>query len=274
MNPFGRGCHVDAGTECVRCQGAGRKPGSPGQQRLEILRVQRWTEPGIVGADAPPFDLSPCRLERKPGRDVGVVVQVGDDDLATFAERLAHREAHEPDERGGVQPEGDLGRIRGIDEGGDAGARPGDAFVHVARALVGGAALDLPVQHVIGDGIDHGAWQLRAGRVVEEQEAIVDRERREFRAHRVDRERRLRRGRHGPCPLVASPTIPVTLRRRRKASCRARCVALPSASDVPARDGILPRLPGGYTGGAGDRTSAFMRRYCIDLDCLSLNEFP
>jgi hypothetical protein len=46
----------------------------------------------------PPADLSARALERQPRRDVRLVIQIGDHNLAPSRERLADREADGSDE--------------------------------------------------------------------------------------------------------------------------------------------------------------------------------
>ncbi len=78
------------------------------EERLQIRGMQ-----AAVIAHAPPAEHRPQRLQYQPGGDVGLVIQVGDDDLVARPERLPDGQTHEPDERGRVQAEGDfLGTTR------------------------------------------------------------------------------------------------------------------------------------------------------------------
>ena len=77
-----------------------------------------------VVAHPPPAKAGAERREREPGGDVGLVIEVGDDDLVALAERLAHGQADQADEGGRIHAEGDLVRIARIDQGGDAGSCP------------------------------------------------------------------------------------------------------------------------------------------------------
>ena len=109
----------------MRRHRAGDEPRAVADQRLQIVDMQI-----AVLAHAPPDEFRALRFQRQPGRDVGVVVHVGDDDLVArpvAGDHLADAEADQPDEGGGVHAEADLGRVRGVDQQRHALARVGDA---------------------------------------------------------------------------------------------------------------------------------------------------
>ena len=172
----------------MRGHRAGDEPRALRDQRPQIVDVQI-----AVLAHLPPFELGAGRLQRQPGRDVGVVVHVGDDDLVAFAEHLADAEADQADERRRVHAEADLGRAARIDEQRHAFARIGDRLVDLDALAVAAAALDIVVDEVAGHGIEHALRDLRAGGVVEEDEIAGPLQRREHRADGLDREGRGRR---------------------------------------------------------------------------------
>jgi len=48
------------------------------------------------------------------------VIHIGDDDFVALAEQLGNAEADKPNERGGVQADGDFFRVIGVDALGNA----------------------------------------------------------------------------------------------------------------------------------------------------------
>jgi hypothetical protein len=46
----------------------------------------------VVFPHLPPSDLRPLALKLQPGRDIGFVVEIGDDNLITNSERTADRQ--------------------------------------------------------------------------------------------------------------------------------------------------------------------------------------
>ena len=165
------------------------------EQGLQIVGMER-----PVLAHPPPLELRADLLELEPGRDVGVVVHVGDDDLVPLAERLADREAHHADERRRVHAEADFRRVRGVDQDRDALARVRDRLIDQPALVVAPAALDIVVEKMVVDRVEHALRDLRAGGVVEEDEGAgaVGLQRGELRAQRLDRKcRRFARFRFG-----------------------------------------------------------------------------
>ncbi len=162
------GGDVDDGAERVRGDGAGDEPGPRRKQRSEIVDVQ----PSIV-PHAPEDDACADRLERHPGRDIGVVVEVAHDDLVACAEIVPDAEADEADEAGRVEPERHLVRIAGVEKVGHRGAGRSDARVHRHALAVSPATLDVMVDKMVVDRIEDGLWHLGAGGIVEEDEVGI-----------------------------------------------------------------------------------------------------
>jgi hypothetical protein len=100
VHQVGRAANVDDRAERIRGHRAGEQARSWRQQRRQVFQVQR-----AVVAHAPPAELGAERCERKPGGDVGLVIEVGDDDLIALGERLAHGQADQTDERSRIQAE-------------------------------------------------------------------------------------------------------------------------------------------------------------------------
>ena len=70
---------VDEAAGGIRSHRACHEPRAFGQQRFEIGRTQpsEW----VGGVHAPPDDARAGALQRQPGRDVGLVIELADDDL-------------------------------------------------------------------------------------------------------------------------------------------------------------------------------------------------
>ncbi len=102
---------IDERAERVRGRRAGDEPRPVAEQGHEVFDVQ-----GAALPHPPPDDAGPHGFERRPGRDIGVVVEVRHDDLVTRAEPLRDAEADEADEGGRVHAEADFGRVVGVQE--------------------------------------------------------------------------------------------------------------------------------------------------------------
>src|SRR5580704_9768532 len=118
----------------------------------------------------PPDDLGAVRPERKPRRDIGIVIEIGDDNLLASAppHHLADRLADQPDEGRRVHSEANLVRTRCIDERRHAFSGTCDGFVHFARLSIRPAALYVAEKKVLHDGIEHALGNLRPRSIVEE----------------------------------------------------------------------------------------------------------
>ena len=143
----------------------GDEAGAIRKQRLQILGVEI-----AVVAHPPPLESCAGAFKREPGRDVRVVVHVGNDDLVALAKRLADAEADEADERGRVHAETDFGGALRVDQDRDALARIRDRLVDRPAFRVAPAPLDVVVDEMVGNRIEHRLRDLRAGGIVEEDE--------------------------------------------------------------------------------------------------------
>ena len=112
------GRDVDESAERVGGGRAGDEPRPVAEQRREVFDVQ-----GAALPHPPPDDAGPHGFERRPGRDIGVVVEIRDHDLVPRPETLRDAEAHEPNERGRVHAEADFGGVVGVQEQRHAGPR-------------------------------------------------------------------------------------------------------------------------------------------------------
>ena len=102
-----------------------------------------------------------------PGRDVGVVVHAGDDDLVAGSDLTAQRAADAKRERRHVRAEHDFLRRSGVQHVGDGLVR---IVQHGVAALAGGeraAVVGVAVGQVVADGVDHRLRHLGAAGVVE-----------------------------------------------------------------------------------------------------------
>ena len=196
MRELAYGRDVDNCADRMRSHRAGDKTGVGIEQRFEIFGVQR-----AVGAHPPPDDLGAVGLQRQPGGDVGVVIHVGDDDFVALAEHLGDAEAHQPDEGGGIEPEGNFLRPVGIDEQADAFARLLEIAVDPLAVLVFRHALDIEIDEMIGDCVDDALRHLRAAGIFKENEiaGLAD------------------GGEHGP-DLIDRKVIPPWIRRCRRSA--------------------------------------------------------
>jgi hypothetical protein len=95
--------HVDDRPQSVRCQRAGNQPGARTEQGREIVGMER-----TVLAHFPPADLRPMFLEHQPGRDVGFMIYVGDNNLRPVTQDLRDALAHDADERSGIHAKRDF----------------------------------------------------------------------------------------------------------------------------------------------------------------------
>ena len=154
-------------------------------QRLQIVDMQI-----AVLAHAPPFELRARRLQRQPGRDVGVVVHVGDDDLVARPvasiwpmPRLTRRMNEVA-----FMPKQISAGLQRVDQQRHALARIGDALVDRDAAAVAAAALDVVRDQMVGHRVEHALRDLRAGGIVQEDEVAGLLQGRKHRPDRLDRE--------------------------------------------------------------------------------------
>src|SRR6184192_2372290 len=99
-----------------------------------------------VRADLPPYELCTHLLQHEPGRDVCLVIEVGDHDLVALTQRLTHCQTDQADEGRGVHAERDFLRPPGIDERSNAGPRTSDRGLNRHALRVAPAPL-----HVMAD---------------------------------------------------------------------------------------------------------------------------
>ena len=84
-------------------------------------------------------------------------------------------------------PKADLVRVAALDEGRDAGSRPRQSCVDRDALRVAPAALDVALDQVFVDRVEHGLRDLRAGGVVEEHAAAGPLQGRKLRPQAFDR---------------------------------------------------------------------------------------
>src|ERR1700683_5113139 len=95
---------------------------------------------GVI-AHAPPDEFRAVSFERGPRGDIGLMVEVCDNDFAAVGETLANRQTDDANERGCVHAKTDLACVAGIQE--DGYALPGASYrgVHLLAFSVAAAAL-------------------------------------------------------------------------------------------------------------------------------------
>ena len=131
--------------------------------------VELFEPQGAIGrVDVDMAERRPRLLGRQhPGRDVGVVIEPGDDDLVTRPPGLGQRPAEGESQRGHVQTEDHCVRISTAEQIGDGGAsRVGE----LADLDTGGeqtAVVGVAMGQAIRNGGDDVVRHLTAGRAVE-----------------------------------------------------------------------------------------------------------
>ena len=143
--------------------GAGDEARALRQERDQVLHMQ-----AVILAHAPPGDGPAHLFQLLPSGDVGVVVEVGDDDLVALRlQGRADGQADQTHERRSVHAEGHFVGVAGVDPGGDLGPRVHDNPVHLHAFGIAAAALDVEVEQVPGHCVQHDLRRLRARRIVE-----------------------------------------------------------------------------------------------------------
>ncbi len=171
--------------ESVRGQRVCDHPGPLADQRLQRLDVERAV--GRVDR-RDPDDEAPVLRRAEPRADVGVVVELGDDDLVAGLERAPERVGEQEVERRHVGAEGDLARL-GSDQLGRRLVRVGEQRVGLARAGERTSRVRVRALEVGRHRFDHRARHLRAAGPVEVGDrapADPARERGELGSKRVD----------------------------------------------------------------------------------------
>jgi hypothetical protein len=168
----------------VRGQREGDHPGALADQALERVVV----EGDVAGADrGVAHDQVVVGGQEQPGRHVGVVVELRDDDLVARAQRAGDRVREQEVERRHVGAEGDPLRLAAGEVRGGCAAAP-HHLVGGSRGREGAAEVGVRAAQVGGHRVEHLARALRAARSVEE--GGVARERGEALPHRLDVKRR------------------------------------------------------------------------------------
>jgi hypothetical protein len=161
---------------------AGDKFGLVREQGQQVFNMK-----SAVVAHLPPDELRAEALEREPGCDIGVVVEIRDDELVAIRlDGLGEGEADKADERRGIHAERHFRRIAGVDPCRDFFARGRDHPVDGATLFVASAPLDIDVEQMMRDGIENALRQLRAGGIVEIDKGLGAFERGKFRADNID----------------------------------------------------------------------------------------
>ena len=165
----------------VRAVREGDQPSALVEQRLQVLEAQR-----VAFLVAAPLAHHDARLLQCPPRaDVGLVVEVGHDDLIALA----------PQRPQGRRGKARQGRRRRADDGFTLAAaekplRGPVPCSHARRGLsrqrVAGPQLHHAGAHVVGSGVDHPTERHATARVVEERPLGMGPQRREAAAHEVE----------------------------------------------------------------------------------------
>src|SRR5579859_7770802 len=108
----------------------------------------------------------------KPGGDVGIVVETGDDDFVSGLQFTTNRARDGVGQRGHVWAESDFVGAA-VEEVGHGGAGFGDHGVGAPAGGIGSAGVGVVVAEVVGDGVDHALRNLRAAGAVEESGRVT-----------------------------------------------------------------------------------------------------
>jgi hypothetical protein len=114
------------------------------------------------------------------------MIHVGHNDFVALAERLSNRETYQANERGGVHPKCNLAGITRVQEIRDTLARAGNRRIDFLALRVAPTALDVAIEEMVVDCIDHKLWNLSARGIVEEGECRGAMKRREGRTNFID----------------------------------------------------------------------------------------
>ena len=131
VRQLGHTSHMVDRTHRVRCVSQGNDPGPRGDGRLQICHI----EGAVSGVEIDKADDGAAFLQRQPGRDVGIVIETGDDNLVARRECPTDSPAHGEGQAGHVGAKNDLFRPIGIHQVGD-----GPAGLH--EGLVGPPAVE------------------------------------------------------------------------------------------------------------------------------------
>jgi hypothetical protein len=154
--------HVCQRSHCVRCDRECDDPRTVGQLPLEIVVVERRRR-GSRRVDRG-TDVA-CELE--PGRHVAVVVEPGDENLVTFAQRSSDRPRQHEVQRRHVRAEQRFSRLAAQERRGGE-TRLLEQRVAAATVAEGAAEVRVRLAEVRRDRLDDRIRHLRAARRVEE----------------------------------------------------------------------------------------------------------
>jgi hypothetical protein len=163
----------------VGCDREGHHSSAARQLRLQVVEIERQ----VVVHARKAHDDAEVMGELEPGGDVGVVVELGADDLVARLQRPRERPRQEKVQGGHARPERDLVRMAGEEP---AGRHAGlfDQLDRVKTRLVRRADVRVVLAEVVRDRVDHLVRALGATGAVEEHERAV--QGRESRPDRVD----------------------------------------------------------------------------------------
>src|SRR5262249_6142574 len=121
------------------------------------------------------YDLRAFALQRQPGSDVSLMIEIGHDDFATVFQRLAYGQADQAHERSRVHAEGDFVGMARVDQQRHALSIARDGFVDLLRLAVAPASLHVAMKKMISHRIQHAFGRLSAGRIVEKDKLTLER---------------------------------------------------------------------------------------------------
>src|SRR6478672_519948 len=138
----------------------------------DFFREVGEIESAVVFIDLGETDGHTALLERTPGRDVGVVVKVSEQNLVAGAEVTADGATHGEGQRGHVGPEDDLILVA-TEEIRHGGAGFGENSVGAATGGIGAASVGIRLRQVIGNGVDDALRYLSAARAIKENGGLA-----------------------------------------------------------------------------------------------------
>ena len=158
----------------IRCVADGDKLGAFADFAGQVGDIER----AIFFVDFGPADgdafvvLFAIFGEREPGRDVGVVIEAGDQDFVPGTEVARDRTRDGVGKGGHVLAEDDFvgGAVEEVGHGFAGGEQHG---IGVAAGGVGSASVGVVAAQVVGDSVDHALWNLRTAGAVEERGGVA-----------------------------------------------------------------------------------------------------
>jgi hypothetical protein len=120
----------------------------------------------VIFTHPPPDNLCPFALKLQPCGDIGLVIEISDNDLIARPEGAADCEAEQSEERGCVHAKGNLIGVTCMEQVSYTRASACNRRVDFHALGVASAALHIAVQKMPVDRIENNLRNLRTGGVI------------------------------------------------------------------------------------------------------------